>query len=383
MKRKILFITGTRADFGKLKSIILHASDEYEILIFVTGMHMMARFGLTWNEVRDFKVGTVYPFVNQNASDSMASVLSKTVQGLSDFVIESKPDLIIVHGDRVEALAGALVGTLTSTLVAHIEGGEVSGTVDEIIRHAISKIATFHLVSNQDARNLLLQMGEEPEKIFVVGSPDVDILMSNNLPSIDQVLSHYDIQFTKYAIAILHPVVTEQDFLPAQASDFFHALRQTGDNFVIIQPNNDPGCEVILSELEILKPNSTFRIIPSMRFEYFLTLLKHANFIIGNSSAGVREAPYFGVPCINVGTRQNERVHSKLVINSKFTVEEILESVKGIANILKVPEMNFGIEGCGVRTLNVMRKDEFWKANRQKYFLKRTFLPTNLGSEHN
>ena len=120
-----------------------------------------------------------------------------------------------------------------------------------------------------------------------------------------------------------------------------------------------------------------------MRFEYFLTLLKHANFIIGNSSAGVREAPYFGVPCINVGTRQNERVHSKLVINSKFTVEEILESVKGIANILKVPEMNFGIEGCGVRTLNVMRKDEFWKANRQKYFLKRTFLPSNLGSEHN
>lgn len=383
MKRKILFITGTRADFGKLKSIILHASDEYEILIFVTGMHMMARFGLTWNEVRDFKVGTVYPFVNQNASDSMASVLSKTVQGLSDFVIESKPDLIIVHGDRVEALAGALVGTLTSTLVAHIEGGEVSGTVDEIIRHAISKIATFHLVSNQDARNLLLQMGEEPEKIFVVGSPDVDILMSNNLPSIDQVLSHYDIHFTKYAIAILHPVVTEQDFLPAQAGDFFHALRQTGENFVIIQPNNDPGCEVILSELEILKPNSTFRIIPSMRFEYFLTLLKHANFIIGNSSAGVREAPYFGVPCINVGTRQNERVHSKLVINSKFTVEEILESVKGIANILKVPEMNFGIEGCGVRTLNVMRKDEFWKANRQKYFLKRTFLPTNLGNEHN
>ncbi len=383
MKRKILFITGTRADFGKLKSIILHASDEYEILIFVTGMHMMARFGLTWNEVRDFKVGTVYPFVNQNASDSMASVLSKTVQGLSDFVIESKPDLIIVHGDRVEALAGALVGTLTSTLVAHIEGGEVSGTVDEIIRHAISKIATFHLVSNQDARNLLLQMGEEPEKIFVVGSPDVDILMSNNLPSIDQVLSHYDIHFTKYAIAILHPVVTEQDFLPAQAGDFFHALRQTGENFVIIQPNNDPGCEVILSELEILKPNSTFRIIPSMRFEYFLTLLKHANFIIGNSSAGVREAPYFGVPCINVGTRQNERVHSKLVINSKFTVEEILESVKGIANILKVPEMNFGIEGCGVRTLNVMRKDEFWKANRQKYFLKRAFLPTNLGSEHN
>lgn len=379
MKRKILFVTGTRADFGKLKSIILNSSGEYEILIFATGMHMMTRFGQTWNEVRDLGIGQVFPFVNQNTFDNMPSILSKTIQGLSDFMSESKPDLIIVHGDRVEAMAGAVVGMLTGTVVAHIEGGELSGTVDEMIRHAISKISTYHFVSNHEAEKLLLQMGEDPKKIFIVGSPDIDVMLSDKLPTFEDVQHHYNIGFSDYAIAILHPVVTEKEMLPIHAKIFFQTLQASGKKYVVIHPNNDPGHEIILSQIDNLQQSANFRIFPSMRFEYFLTLLKHSQFIIGNSSAGIREAPYFAVPCVNVGTRQRGRSNSNLSINCEFETKDLVSSIDRVLEIPRIPEMNFGTDNCAERILSVMRRETFWDAGTQKIFLKRPIGQIILG----
>lgn len=379
MKRKILFVTGTRADFGKLKSIILNSSGEYEILIFATGMHMMTRFGQTWNEVRDLGIGQVFPFVNQNTFDNMPSILSKTIQGLSDFMSESKPDLIIVHGDRVEAMASAVVGMLTGTVVAHIEGGELSGTVDEMIRHAISKISTYHFVSNHEAEKLLLQMGEDPKKIFIVGSPDIDVMLSDKLPTFEDVQHHYNIGFSDYAIAILHPVVTEKEMLPIHAKIFFQTLQASGKKYVVIHPNNDPGHEIILSQIDNLQQSANFRIFPSMRFEYFLTLLKHSQFIIGNSSAGIREAPYFAVPCVNVGTRQRGRSNSNLSINCEFETKDLVSSIDRVLEIPRIPEMNFGTDNCAERILSVMRRETFWDAGTQKIFLKRPIGQIILG----
>ena len=146
--RKLLFVTGTRADFGKLKPLIRESKKMpgFTPEIFVTGMHMLQRFGSTWEEVVWSDLAPVHPFVNQSPGDTMDVVLAKTVMGLSDFVKESRPDLIIVHGDRVEALAGAIVGSLSNIRVAHIEGGELSGTVDEVLRHAVSKLSHWHFV---------------------------------------------------------------------------------------------------------------------------------------------------------------------------------------------------------------------------------------------
>src|SRR4030065_1043665 len=141
--RKLVFLSGTRADFGKMKSLMLKLQDDdlFEVHVFVTGMHMLSRYGSTRDEVLKAGLKNIYRFINQNSNDSMDQVLAKTISGLSDYVKETTPDLLIVHGDRVEALAGAIVGSLNNIPVAHIEGGEESGTGDVLIRHAVSVLS--------------------------------------------------------------------------------------------------------------------------------------------------------------------------------------------------------------------------------------------------
>src|SRR5664280_207607 len=160
--RSILFVTGTRADFGKLKPLISEVakSEAFQYRIFVTGMHMLSRYGSTVKEVFDCGFKNIFGYINQDGSGStgMDLALANTIQGLGHYVREFPPDLLVVHGDRIEALAGAIVGALHNVLVAHIEGGEVSGTVDELLRHAISKLSHLHFVANEEARNRLIQM---------------------------------------------------------------------------------------------------------------------------------------------------------------------------------------------------------------------------------
>ena len=153
-RKKIVFLTGTRADYGKIKSLIsiTQKSDFYEVHLFVTGMHMNSLYGFTIDEIRKSGFDNIYPFINHDSIENMDRTLAKTIDGFSHFIAEIKPDLIVVHGDRVEAMAGAIVGSLNNILVAHIEGGEVSGTIDGLVRHAVSKMSHIHLVSNEDAR---------------------------------------------------------------------------------------------------------------------------------------------------------------------------------------------------------------------------------------
>ena len=162
----------------------------------------------------------IYPYLNQDpfGSSGMDLALANTIQGLGHYVREFSADLIVVHGDRIEALAGATVGALHNILVAHIEGGEVSGTVDELLRHAISKLSHLHFVANQESRNRLMQMGEQPDAVFVIGSPDIDVMLSGSLPSLNEVKSHYEIPFDDYCIFIYHPVTTELAGLEERAS---------------------------------------------------------------------------------------------------------------------------------------------------------------------
>jgi UDP-N-acetylglucosamine 2-epimerase (hydrolysing) len=177
----------------------------------------------------------------------MDLTLAKTIEGISSFVRENRPDLIVVHGDRVEPLAGAVVGALNNILVAHIEGGEVSGTVDELLRHAVSKMSHIHFASNEEAKRRLMQLGEYPDAIWVIGSPDIDIMFSEDLPTIEDAKGHYDLEFDRYAIAAFHPVTTEIENLAKDAEQFVDALIQSGDNYIVIYPNNDLGSELILN----------------------------------------------------------------------------------------------------------------------------------------
>ena len=367
---KLLFLTGTRADYGKIKSLIDAASKEgCETSIFVTGMHMLSLYGSTHEDVSDNhkKDTNIYKFINQNISSTMDEVVSKTILGLSDYVKENRPDFIIIHGDRVETLAGVVVAALNNIPSVHIEGGEVSGTVDEMIRHSVSKLASFHCVSNDDAKLRLLQMGESNEKISVIGSPDVDVMLGKSLPSLEDVKKHYDINFNEYGILLFHPVTTESDETQSQIDIIIDAIESSNKNFVVIYPNNDLSSDHIIKKYDNL--SKIFRVFPSMRFEYFITLLKNANIVVGNSSAGVREAPYFGIPTINIGSRQNDRSSANSIINADFDKDDILSNINKYFDFKFDESQNWGILGTDQRFLDAIKKFNEEDSSVQKYFI--------------
>jgi UDP-N-acetylglucosamine 2-epimerase (hydrolysing) len=369
--RRIIFVTGTRADFGKLKPLIrgVRDSSTFQYGIFVTGMHMLTRYGLTVREITKSGFDQIFPYINQDATvnSQMDLVLAHTIQGLGHYVRESRPDLIVIHGDRVEAFAGAVVGALNNILVAHVEGGELSGTIDELLRHSISKLSHLHFVSNDDARRRLIQMGEVPETVFVIGSPDIDVMLSDQLPSLAEVRSRYDIGFDDYSILMYHPVVSELPALKRNMAAVLRALKRTSGSFVAIYPNNDSGSDVIMKELESVRHDPRFRLIPSMRFEYFLTLLKNARAIVGNSSSGIHEAPVYGVPTINVGSRQLNRFQYPSITNVPENEERILTAFRE-ANRSSPPSFHFGHGDSAKRFVQHLLTPELWRTNRQKQF---------------
>ena len=319
--RKILFLSGTRADYGKIKSLIkaINQSNKYELYLFVTGMHLEKKYGYTIQEIENSEFKNQFSFINKSYDGRMDITLSNTIKGLSDFVINNNIDLIVVHGDRPETLAGAIVGSFNNILVAHIEGGEVSGTIDEMIRHSTSKLSHFHFVSNKEAKDRLIGLKENPKNIVIMGNPDLDIILSKKLPTISEVKKRYEIDFDEFALVLFHPVTTDKNF-ENKVDEFIKGIISINENLIVIYPNNDFGSEYIISQYQkLLNHRKNFKLFPSLRFEYYLTLLKNCRFIIGNSSSGIHEAPYFFIPAINVGNRQNLRSKSKHIINSDYS----------------------------------------------------------------
>jgi UDP-N-acetylglucosamine 2-epimerase (hydrolysing) len=369
-KRKIVFATGTRADFGKMKPLIQATQKlgRFHVEVFVTGMHMLSKYGSTYREIEKAGIRNIFKFMNQGMSSRMDSVLATTIVGFSNYASEVQPNLVVVHGDRVETLAVAAVGALNNILVAHIEGGEVSGTVDETIRHAVTKLSHVHFVCNEEARRRVLSMGEREDAVFVIGSPDIDIMKSTDLPSLANAKRRYGIGFDEYAILLYHPVTTELLKLNDNVRTLVSAVENSGRNYVVIYPNNEEGSDVILGEYERFGHNDRIRMFPSIRFEHFLTLLRNARFIIGNSSAGVREAECFGVLAIDVGTRQHGRTTSTNVIHVEHDKDQIMDAIRRAETQGVDAVSHFGDGNSTKRFIEIIEEEAVWSISRQKQF---------------
>lgn len=369
MTRHILFLTGTRADFGKLEPLAAAARDAgHRVTFFVTGMHMLDRYGLTKFEVQRMPGVRLHEFLNQRPGDGQDIVLAKTVMGFSDYVMENRPDLVVIHGDRIEALAGALVAATNYIPSGHVEGGEVSGTIDEVFRHCNSKLCTHHFVSSERAAQRVRALGEPAGSIHVIGSPELDFHAGASGVDLSTVRQHYAIPFDSYGIAILHPVTSEQSTMGQQAAAFFGALRESGRAFVTIAPNNDPGSEAIFDVLNGL-PAAQFRLIPSMRFAHFSELLKNAACIVGNSSAGVREAPFLGIPSLDVGTRQRNRSAAGSVASCATTDRQAVAQFLSTDWGKRYPrDEGFGHGRAAERFAQVLSDPGFWDRSLQKVF---------------
>jgi UDP-N-acetylglucosamine 2-epimerase (hydrolysing) len=371
--RKIVFLSGTRADFGKMKSLIrtlLAEPPDFEVHIFATGMHMDPKYGYTVLEFEKCQFPNVFRFINGSAGGSMDQALGTTILGFSQYVRLITPDMIVVHGDRSEALAGAIVGSLNNVLVAHIEGGELSGTVDGLIRHSVSKMSHLHFVSNEEARRRLVQLGEDPNAVYVIGSPDIDIMNSPDLPSLAEVKAHYEIDFDQYGILAFHPVTTSLATLQRDVRELREAVLASGENWVAIYPNNDEGSNIILAEYETtFRGHPNVRMFPSLRFEAALVLLRHARVVVGNSSMGIREAPFYGTPTVNVGPRQEGRTQNPQIINVAAEQSQVLAAIRlATSRPALRPVREWGHGDSDKRFRRLLERPELWQTPVQKSF---------------
>lgn len=371
--KKIVFITGTRADYGKMKPLMkqVEESPSFEAYIYVSGMHLIEVLGETYHEVLKDGYENIHMAYGLANTRVASYDLGDTICNLTGYVKKIKPDMIVVHGDRIDALAGAAVGALNNILVAHVEGGELSGTIDESLRHAVSKLAHVHFVSNSEAKDRLMQMGELEENIHIIGSPDIDVMLSKNLPSIEDAKERYEIDFDQYAILMYHPVTTEYENLATHVKEVVDAVIESDKKYVVIYPNNDSGYELILNEYKRFEGDQRFKVFPSVRFEYFLTLLKNADFIIGNSSAGIRESGVYGIPDIDIGTRQDRRYSldtSKNIQHVNENKDDILKAIN-LINDYHLASSQFG-DGCSASLfIKALMDMQIWNTKIQKSFV--------------
>lgn len=371
--KRVLVVTGTRADFGKQRGLMraLEAAEDFSLQVVVTGMHLIERYGETVIEVLDEGFAEIHQLPNQIPGEPMDLVLANTVAGFGRLVHDRPPDAIIVHGDRLEALAGAIVGAVRNIRVIHLEGGELSGTIDGSLRHAITKLAHVHLVANAAAARRLVAMGESPESVLQVGSLEVDALLAAETPEYTSVAAHYELPEGPLGVAILHPVTTDPAYSRTSAEALVEALLRVDLPFVLIHPNNDEGTLDIQHAYERLSGHPRIRRLPSMRFEAFVTLLKHCSVIVGNSSSGVREAPVFGTQSINIGTRQRGRANAPTIQNVEPETSKIVQAIQqALAEGRGLSTTAFGAGGSLTAVMDALRSEALWDVPLDKDFFE-------------
>ncbi|XP_045185261.2 UDP-N-acetylglucosamine 2-epimerase-like [Mercenaria mercenaria] len=367
----LVFVTCTRADFSKMTPLLFEAlTTDFPVTIWVSGMHLQVDFGSTYMEiVKRFSSTRAKIVFRPNHSKSMSQTFINTADAFNRWLHHST-DMVFVHGDRIESLACATVAVLQNIKVCHIEGGEISGTVDESLRHAITKLSHIHFVSNESSRLRLLQLGENDARIHVIGSPEVDAWLKNNVTFSD-VKSRYEILYEEqdYLVLLFHPVTINFD--EREIKHVVDCCIMSELNFVVIKCNNDTNFETILKEYERFEHNQHFRCLSSLRFEHFISLIKHSNGLIGNSSVGVRETPILGIPSLNIGCRQQNRsTEAKSIIHIPDYRDLSVATLKEMKYIPHTqPVMEFGSKGGASRFGDCLRNFDMKAINIQKYFV--------------
>lgn len=331
--KSIVYITGTRADFGLMESTLkkIDANPSLSLSVLVTGMHLASKFGNTVSEVVASGLnvcGEVRVQVEPETGPIMIAAMASYLRSFSDHFQSQRPDLLLLLGDRGEMLAAAIAALHLGIKVAHIHGGERSGTIDESIRHCISKISHLHFVATSESKARLVSMGEDPNWIVISGAPGLDGIHDSASLSFDQLTTRLGVvEGAKICVLSYHPVVQQQSSSAEQINEIISALLEFEDLHVIaIAPNSDAGSAEIRAALEAaIGPN--FHLYNNLSRVEFLSLLKHATLLLGNSSAGVIEAASFGIPVVNVGTRQRLRQRNENVFDVDCDKSQIANAI--------------------------------------------------------
>jgi GDP/UDP-N,N'-diacetylbacillosamine 2-epimerase (hydrolysing) len=331
--RKVAYVTGTRADYGlfsePLKRIREHP--DLDLALIVTAMHLEPKFGLTVREIEEDGMPIAARIRSLGAKDTggdQARSIANALLGITDALEELRPDVVIVLGDRGEMLAGAIAAAHLNLPVAHVHGGEVSGTVDELVRHAITKLSHLHFAATDDAAQRIVRLGERPEHVHVVGACGLDYLRRFE-PIADAVLAaDVGIDLARpFVIFTQHPVSAESADAAEQMEISLQALAQWDVQVVATYPNADAGGRAMIEVLDRWRERPWLHVFPSLGQRRFASLLKKAAAMVGNSSSGIIEAPFFGLPVVNVGGRQAGRLRAENVIDTGYDLEAIRSAI--------------------------------------------------------
>ncbi|MBU1671413.1 MAG: UDP-N-acetylglucosamine 2-epimerase (hydrolyzing) [Actinobacteria bacterium] len=311
-RRKVLYISGTRADFGLMSSALRRINDHprLELRIAVTGMHTMPEFGSTIGEIEasGFEFHTIDASYERDDRESMVLFLGRFIGLLADRLRAVKPDIILLLGDRAEMLGGAIVGAYLGLPVAHLHGGDVSSTVDDASRHAITKLASLHLPATRLSARRIGRMGEEPWRIHLVGAPGLDRIFEGDLPSPGEVRDRFSLDPDGPSLLVIqHPVTLEVQRAGAQMRETLEAVVAVGVQALVIYPNADAGGREMIEVIKEYERRGSVTALRTVPYPFYLGLMSVAGAMVGNSSSAVIEAPSFHLPAVNVGTRQAGR----------------------------------------------------------------------------
>lgn len=335
--RKICFVTGTRAEYGLLSRLmrLVKEDKDLQLQVIATNMHLMPEYGETYKEIEKdgFTIDKkVYMHKPSDDAHGIISSMAEEMQGMNDALSELKPDILVLLGDRYEILVAAQVALIHRIPIAHIHGGEVTeGAFDDAIRHSVTKMSSLHFTSCEEYRHRVIQMGEQPSRVFDVGSLGVENIKAVPLMPKDELEASLDFKIdTQTILVTYHPVTLGGD--PAKdIREFLDALDQFKDLKVIFtMPNSDTGRDAIALAVEnyVEKHSNIAKAYTSLGLRRYLSTLQFVKAAVGNSSSGIIEVPSFGIPTLNIGDRQKGRLASKSVVNCGTSKDEVIVGLK-------------------------------------------------------
>ncbi|MFA4884208.1 MAG: UDP-N-acetylglucosamine 2-epimerase [Candidatus Margulisiibacteriota bacterium] len=334
-RRKICVVTGSRAEYGLLKPVMLaiRARPELKLSLIATGMHLSSQFGRTAGLIQQdgFRIDQqvkMDPANNDGAA--MAKAIGRGITGLAAALSSIRPDVTLVLGDRTEALAASIASAYMNIAVAHIHGGDISmAGLDESARHAITKLAHIHFPASKESKERIIKLGEEPKRVFLVGAPGLDTVLHEPLLSKKALAAEIGFDFTQPVLVLLqHSVTTQIEQAGEQIKGTIAAVRQFNLPTVVIYPNSDAGGRTIIREIEKLRTVDNIRLFKNLPRRVYLSLLKYTSVLVGNSSGGIIETPLFKLPVVNIGIRQAGRERGKNVIDVPHKQSAIIKAIK-------------------------------------------------------
>jgi GDP/UDP-N,N'-diacetylbacillosamine 2-epimerase (hydrolysing) len=391
MRKKICILTATRAEYGLLKPIIqkLNLVEEFDVRVVATGAHLSPEFGLTVNEIEEDGIKIDEKIEILLSADTPAAI-SKTMGlamiNFADYLSKLSPDMLVVLGDRYETLAVCIVAMNQRIPIAHLYGGETTeGAVDESIRHAITKMSYLHFTSTEEYRNRVIQLGEDPARVFCVGAIGIENLLTEKLMNKKELEESIEYRLEKaYAVVTFHPVTLEDNKSKEQFKELLDVCGSYKNmKFIFTKANADAGGRVINRMIdEFVEENNNAVAFTSLGTIRYLSALKYCTMVIGNSSSGLIEAPSFGIPIINIGERQKGRIQADSVINCKPIKGDIDKAIKlALSDEFKNKAKNtispYGDGNTSEKIVDVI-KDFLLN---EKINIKKKFFDINFGRE--